>query len=49
MFRSHDNYPDYVIIETVDYKLGRPALQPYGPSVWDDDVDAATKFGSHLR
>jgi hypothetical protein len=49
MFRSRDNYPDDVIIEIVDYKLGRPALQPYGPSVWDDAVDTATRLGAHLR
>jgi hypothetical protein len=30
-------------------KLTRPALQPYASGVWDDAVDAATRFGAHLR
>lgn len=49
MFRSRDNYPDDVIIEIVHDKLGRPALQPYASSVWDRAIDAATRFGAHLR
>ena len=49
MFRSPHNYPDDVIIEIVQNKLSRPALQPYGLSVWDNAVDAATRFGAHLR
>jgi hypothetical protein len=49
MSRSRDNYPDDVIIEIVHHKLGRAALQPYARSVWDNAVDAATRFGAHLR
>lgn len=50
MFRSQHNYPDDVIIEIVHHKLGRPALlQPYARSVWDHAVEAATRFGAHLR
>jgi hypothetical protein len=49
MMRSRDNYPDDVIVEIVDYKLSRPSLEPYTRSVWDRAVEAATKFGGHLR
>src|SRR2546428_804857 len=48
LFRTHDNYPDEVIIEIVDYKLSRPALEPYTRPVWDRAVEAATKRGAHL-
>jgi hypothetical protein len=49
LFRSDHNYPDDVIIEIVDYKLSRPALEPYTGSVWERAVEAATKFGAHLQ
>jgi hypothetical protein len=49
MYRSSQNYPDDVIVEIVDYKLARSALQPYASAVWDDAVDAVTRFGAHLR
>lgn len=45
--RSH--YPDDAIIEILFDHLGHASLAPYAQSVWDRAVEAATKFGAHLR
>lgn len=43
------HYPDDVIIGILFDYLDHPTIERYTRRVWDDAVDAATRFGGHLK